>query len=42
VTHITRSPSKPVRLMKFTRHDLNQLLDRLDQPDTATPLRQAA
>ena len=27
---------------KFTRHDLNQLLDRLDQPNTARPALQAA
>ena len=27
---------------KFTRHDLNRLLERLDQPNTATPVLQAA
>jgi transposase len=27
---------------KFTRQDLNQLLDRLDRPNTATPVLQAA
>jgi hypothetical protein len=33
--------ARPFR-WKFTRHDLNQLLDRLDQPKAITPLRRAA
>jgi hypothetical protein len=27
---------------KFTRHDLSRLLDRLDQPNTATPVLRVA